>query len=69
MKKQLLKKIIEKKEKKVEFAIVTNLDNAESFIFEKDKPLNKNFEDYEEKINNQFEKKKEWYYRRNQHIC
>ena len=35
MKKQLLKKIIEKKGKKIEFAIITNLENGESCIFEK----------------------------------
>ena len=28
MKKQLLKEIIEKKEKKIEFAIITNLENG-----------------------------------------
>ena len=32
MKKQLLKEIIEKKEKKIEFAIVTNLENGLSVI-------------------------------------
>ena len=44
MKKQLLKKIIEKKEKKIEFAIITNLENGESCIFEKDKAIDENFE-------------------------
>ena len=58
MKKQLLKEIIEKKEKKIEFAIITNLENGKSCIFEKNKPLNKNFEKHKEKINFQFEKKK-----------
>jgi len=38
MKKQLLKEIIEKKEKKIEFAIITNLENGESCTFEKNKP-------------------------------
>ena len=69
MKKQLLKEIIEKKEKKIEFAIITNLENGESCIFEKDKPLNKNFEQHKEKIISQFYKKKERYYRRDKHIC
>ncbi len=41
MKKHLLKEIIEKKEKKIEFAITTNLENGESCIFEKDKPIDK----------------------------
>ena len=58
MKKELLKEIIEKKERKVEFAIVTNLENSESCIFEKDKPIDKNFEKYKEKINFHFDKKK-----------
>ena len=51
MKKQLLKEIIEKKEKKIEFAIITNIENGESCIFEKDKPIDKNFEKHKEKIN------------------
>ena len=50
MKKQLLKKILDKKERKIEFAIITNLENGESCIFEKDKTLDKNFEKHEEKI-------------------
>ena len=58
MKRELLKKIIEKKEKKIEFAIITNLENGESCVFEKDKPIDKNFEKHKEKINFQFEKKK-----------
>ena len=58
MKKKLLKEIIEKKEKKIEFAILTNLKNGESCIFEKEKSLDKNFEKYREKIINQFSKKK-----------
>ena len=33
MEKHLLKEIIEKKEKKIEFAIVTNLQNGESCLF------------------------------------
>ena len=57
MKPELLKEIIKKKEKKIEFAIVTNLDDGESCIFEKDKPLNKNFEKHKEKILLLFNKK------------
>ena len=57
MKKQLLKEIIEKKDKKIEFAIITNLENGESCIFEKDTLINKNFAKYKEKINLQFDKK------------
>jgi len=58
MKKTLLKEIIEKKNKKIEFAIVTNLDNGESCIFEKNKSLNSNFEKYKEKISLHSNKKK-----------
>ena len=58
MKKNILKKIIDIKEKKLEFAVVTNLDDGESCIFEKNKPIDKNFEKYKEKINNQFDKMK-----------
>jgi len=58
MKKKLLTEIIEKKEKKIEFAIITNLENGESCIFEKNKPLAKNFEKYKDKISLQFNKKK-----------
>ena len=58
MKRELLKEIIKKKEKKIEFAIITNLENGESCIFEKDKILDTNFEKYKDKINSQFQKKK-----------
>ena len=58
MKKELLKKIIEKKDKKIEFGIITNLENGESCIFEKNKTLNKNFIKYEDRITSQFNKKK-----------
>jgi len=58
MNKKLLNEIIEKKQKKIEFAIITNLENGKSCIFEKNKPLDKNFEKYKDKINLQFDKKK-----------
>ena len=58
MKRELLKKIIEKKEKKIEFAIITNLENGEGCIFEKNKSLDKNFEKYKDEIITQFHKKK-----------
>ena len=57
MKQTLLKKIIELKNKKKEFAIITNLSNGNSFIFENDKPTNKNFEKYSKQINNFFKNK------------
>ena len=58
MKKKLLGQIIKKKENKDEFAIITNIANGESCIFEKNNPLDKNFEKYFDQINNYFEKKK-----------
>ena len=58
MKKQLLNQIIKKKENKSEFAIITNIVNGESCIYEKNKPIDKNFEKYLEKIKSFFEKKK-----------
>ena len=58
MKKQLLDQIIKNKENKSEFAIITNIASGESCIFEKNKPIDKNFEKYLEQIKNYFEKKK-----------
>ena len=58
MKSQLLKEIIAKKEKKTEFAIITSLKNGESCIFEKNKPLDKNFEKYLDQIKSFFDTKK-----------
>ena len=58
MKKQLLCQIIKKKENKDEFAIIINITNGESCIYETNKPINKNFEKYLEKIKSFFEKKK-----------
>ena len=58
MKKELLKNIIEKKQKKIEFSIITNLENGEGCIFEKNMPLDKNFEKYRNEIISQFNKKK-----------
>tara|TARA_B100000686_G_scaffold193676_1_gene200535 strand:- start:3402 stop:4082 length:681 start_codon:yes stop_codon:yes gene_type:complete len=58
MNKSLLDKILKKKEEKIEFAIITNLENGQGCIFEKNKPIDKNFEKYNEKINLQFDMKK-----------
>ena len=58
MKKQLLDQIIKKKQNKKEFAIITNIANGESCIFEKNKTLDKNFEKYSKEINNCFSNKK-----------
>jgi len=58
MKLEILKEIIKKKEKKTEFAIITNLSSGESEIFEEDKPLSKNFEKYIDQIKNFYQSKK-----------
>ena len=58
MKKELLNKIIDRKDKKIEFAIITNLANGESCLFEENKLLDKRFEKYKDKINLQFQKKR-----------
>ena len=57
MKKQLLDNIISKKNNKEEFAIVTNISTGENFIFEKNKIIDKNFENYSDEINNYFNNK------------
>ena len=58
MKLKTLREIIKRKEAKSEFAIVTNLASGESEIFEKDKPLNGNFEKYRKQIDNFYKSKK-----------
>ena len=58
MKLTILKEAIKKKEKKSEFAIITNISNGESCIFEKNKPLEKKFENYSDQINSFFDLKK-----------
>ena len=58
MKKILLDQILKKKRDKIEFAIITNLKNGESCIFEDNFSLNKNFKKYKNEINLSFKKKK-----------
>ena len=48
---KILKEIIKKKENKSEFAIITNLVTGNSEIFEKGKPLGKDFEKFTDQIN------------------
>ena len=43
---KLLQKIIKKKENKLEFALVTNLETGESEIFEQGSIISKNFQKY-----------------------
>jgi len=42
MKKKILDEIINKKKLNVEFALITNLENGDGFIFEKNKPIDQN---------------------------
>ena len=58
MKHSQLKEIIKKKASKMEFAIVTNLENGLSEIYEPGKSLSKEFETHKEQINNYFKLKK-----------
>ena len=58
MKHSQLKEIIKKKASKIEFAIVTNLENGLSEIYEPGKSLSKEFEIHKEQIDNFFKLKK-----------
>ena len=58
MKHSQLKEIINKKAPKIEFAIITNLENSLSEIYEPGKSLSKQFEIHKEQIDNFFKLKK-----------
>ncbi len=58
MKHSQLNEIVKKKASKTEFAIVTNLENGLSEIYEPGKSLSKEFETHKEQINNYFKLKK-----------
>ena len=58
MKHSQLKEIIKKKASKIEFAIVTNLENGLSEIYEPGKSLSKEFEIHKEQIDNFYKLKK-----------
>ncbi len=58
MKHSQLKEIIKKKASKTEFAIVTNLENGSSEIYEPGKLLSEEFENHKEQIDNFFKLKK-----------
>ena len=49
MKTEILKEIIKKKSSKEQFAVLTNLSNGNSEIFEFGKPLSKDFENYKKR--------------------
>ena len=58
MKIEILKEIIKKKSFKEEFAVLTNLSNGNSEIFNSGKPLGKDFENYKDEIENHYNLKK-----------
>ena len=58
MKLKILKEIINKKENKSEFAIITNLETGNSEIFEPNITIGKDFEKYRDKINDFYKNKK-----------
>ena len=55
---KILQEIIKKKKNKSEFEIITNLETGSSNIFELDKPISKNFEQYKDQINIFYKNKK-----------
>ncbi|MBD1156911.1 XdhC family protein, partial [Pelagibacterales bacterium SAG-MED20] len=57
LKKNILKKIIQNKKNKLEFALLTNLSTGENEIFEENKALKKSFEKFTNKINSLFKSK------------
>ena len=58
MKQSLLTKIIELKDNKKEFAIITNLLDGNSIIFENNKSINKDFKKYQDQIIHFYKNKK-----------
>ena len=58
MKLQILQEILNKKSSKTEFAIVTNLENGLSEIYEPGKSLSNEFETHKEQVKNFFKSKK-----------
>ena len=55
---KILKEIIKKKIEKSEFAIITDLENSNSEIFELDKPISKNLKNIKIKSMNSIKIKK-----------
>ena len=62
MKIEILKEIIIKNSSKERFAVLTNIKNGNSEIFELGKPLSKEFINYKKDIENYYNLKKKWYY-------
>ncbi len=58
MKLKTLEQILKNKSSKVEFAIVTNLQNGESEVFEPGKKLSGDFENFQKEVEQLFKSKK-----------
>ena len=58
MKTEILKEIIKKKLSREDFAVLTNLSTGKSEIFDTQKLLSKEFENYENEIKNYYDLKK-----------
>ena len=54
MKLKTLEQILKNKSSKVEFAIVTNLQNGESEVFEPGKKLSEDFKKFQKEVENFF---------------
>ena len=55
---KILQKIIQNKNKKIEFSVITNLETGNSKIFLVSEPIDQDFVEYEEQINNFYRNKK-----------
>ena len=62
MKITILREIIKKDASKDRFAVLTNITNGNSEIFELGKPLSKEFKNYKKEIEDHYNLKKKWYY-------
>ena len=54
MKIEILREIIKKDTSKEQFAVLTNITNGNSQIFELGKPLSKEFKNYKKEIENHY---------------
>ena len=60
MKYSILKKIVDLKKQKKEFAIVTDLKNSNSTVYKLDEDLDEDFIQYKDQIDSFFKLKKKW---------
>ena len=62
MKLKILEEIIQNKNKKIEFSVITNLETGNSKIFLISNPIDQDFADYEEQIKSFYKNIKKWNY-------